>query len=156
MFQNDYLMRMILQMVQAIQRALEETRGDPEESAQEIERVVGEAVDIEASLFFSLSPESMVSMLQIGNFDEQLGGYVLRSIYYEAELLEKAGYTQRADLRRAQADAVAKAYGYEITPEDLSPEAMHAYFAEEEADEAAGEPPAGIGASSDPGLPEAV
>jgi hypothetical protein len=130
MFQNDYLMRMILQMVAIMQRAMAQTKGDPEESAKEIERVIGDAVDIESSLFFSLAPESMVSMLQLGNFDEQLGGYVIRSMYYEAELLEKAGHLQRADLRRAQADAVAKAYGYDITPEDLSPEAMQEYFSD--------------------------
>jgi hypothetical protein len=135
MFQNDYLMRMIMQMVRAIQRAMEESEGDLEESAEEIERVIGDAVDIESSLFFSLAPESMVSMLQIGNFDEQLGGYVLRSIYYEAELLEKAGYKQRADLRREQADAVAKAYGYDIIPEDLAPEAMQEYFSDSMEDE---------------------
>ncbi|MDR1422229.1 MAG: hypothetical protein LBI64_05125 [Coriobacteriales bacterium] len=132
MFQNDYLMRMILQMVQVMQRAMTQMKEDPEQTAAELERVIGEAVDIEGDLFFSLAPESMVSMLQIGNFDEQLGGYVIRSIYYEAELLEKAGHTQRADLRRAQADAVAKAYGYDITPADLQPEALSAYFSDEE------------------------
>ncbi|MDR2197383.1 MAG: hypothetical protein LBO07_05405 [Coriobacteriales bacterium] len=133
MFQNDYLMRMILQMVMVMQRALQETQRNPGKTAQEIEAAIGDAVDIDAGLFFSLEPESMVSMLQLGNFDERLGGYVLRSIYYEAELLEEAGHIQRADLRRAQADAVAKAYGYDIAPDERSPEAMRTYFLEAEA-----------------------
>jgi hypothetical protein len=60
MFQNDYLMRMILQMVQAMQRSLEQSQNDPEAAADELESVIGDAVDIDSDLFFSFAPESMV------------------------------------------------------------------------------------------------
>lgn len=135
MLQNDYLMRMILQLTIAIQQSLNLQRQDPKADAEEIEYLVGEAVGIDAGLLFSLSPESIVSMLQLGNFDEALSGYVLRSMYYESDLLESIGQRKSADLRRSQADAIARAYGIEIGSEDLSEEALREFFSTEEEEE---------------------
>ena len=133
MFQNDYLMRMILQLVAVIQRALRyEKNRDDEQTAQEIEVLIGSAVGIDPGLLFSMAPESMVSLLQLGDFDDKLCAYVVRSIYFEAELLERQGLQQRADLRRAQADAIDRAYGAGVTSEDLGPEALAAFFCDPE------------------------
>ena len=131
MFENDYLMRIILQFVAALQRALREQNVRPEEKAADLEVLVGEAVNIDARLLFAMAPESLVTMLQIGDFDEKLGGYVLRSIYMEADLLEQAGQTERADLRRAQADAIAQAYGFDVTPADVKAEALEVFLQEQ-------------------------
>ena len=128
MFENDYLMRIILQFVAALQRALREQGVRPEVKAADLEQLVGEAVSIDARLLFSLAPESLVSMLQLGDFDEGLAGYVLRSIYLGADLLDEAGMPERANLRRAQADAIAKAYGYDVSPADAAPEALEEYL----------------------------
>ena len=128
MFENDYLMRIILQFVAALQRALRESGVRPEAKAADLEQLVGEAVNIDARLLFSLAPESIVSMLQLGDFDEGLAGYVLRSIYLEADLLDEAGMPERANLRRAQADAIAQAYGYDISPADVTPEALEEFL----------------------------
>ena len=132
MFQNDYLMRMILELVAVIQRALRERHGNPEATAQSIEIAVGNAVDIEANLFFSLAPESMVSLLQLGSFDKQLCGYVVRSMLVEAQLLEQCGQVERAKLRQSQAQAVAAAYSCEVDAAGLTPEALADYFRLEE------------------------
>lgn len=128
MFENDYLMRIILQFVAALQRALRENRASPVAEAQDLEALVGNAVNIDARLFFSLAPESMVSMLQLGDFDPQLGGYVLRSMYLEAELLDESDQPDKAQLRREQADAIAQAYGFDVTPADIEPEALEAFL----------------------------
>jgi len=127
-FENDYLMRIILQFVAALQRALRENRASPVAEAQDLEALVGNAVNIDARLFFSLAPESMVSMLQLGDFDPQLGGYVLRSMYLEAELLDESDQPDKAQLRREQADAIAQAYGFDVTPADIEPEALEAFL----------------------------
>ena len=128
MFENDYLMRIILQFVAAMQRAMREQNMRPEEKAADLEQLVGEAVNIDSRLLFSLAPESLVSMLQIGDFDESIGGYVLRSIYLEADILEEAGMKERADLRRSQANAIAQAYGFNVTPDDVSVEALEEFL----------------------------
>ncbi|MDR2586961.1 MAG: hypothetical protein LBC23_01695 [Coriobacteriales bacterium] len=132
MFLNDYLMRIILQFVAALQQALRERNMSAEEKTGSLEQAVGDAVNIDPRLLFALDPDSVVSMLQLGDFDEELGGYVLRSMYLEAEVLDEAGHTQHADLRRSQADAIARAYGFDVTPADVSPEALEAFLAEQE------------------------
>ncbi|MCL1846803.1 MAG: hypothetical protein FWF91_02405 [Coriobacteriia bacterium] len=132
MFENDYLMRIILQFVAALQRALREQNVRPEEKAGDLEQLVGEAVNIDARLLFSMAPESLVSMLQLGDFDEKLGGYVLRALYLEAELLDEADMKDRADLRRSQADAIAQAYGFDITSADVAPEALEEFLRQQE------------------------
>lgn len=135
MFLNDYLMRIILQFVVALQKALREKNMTPAQKAAGLENAVGEAVNIDARLLFSMDPDSLVSMLQLGDFDEVLGGYVLRSIYLEAEILEEAGHAQRAELRRAQADAIARAYGFDVSPADVSPEALEEFLAQQAVEE---------------------
>jgi hypothetical protein len=133
-FLNDYLMRIILQFVAALQRALREQNMTPEEKAGTLEQAVGDAVNIDPRLLFSMDPESLVSMLQLGDFDEEIGGYVLRSMYFEADILDEAGHVQRADLRRAQADAIARAYGFDVTPADVAPEALEEFLEQQESD----------------------
>jgi hypothetical protein len=132
MFLNDYLMRIISQFVAALQRALNLQNLTPEEAADDLEQTIGDAVGIDHRLLFSMEPESMVSLLQLGDFDERISGYVLRSIYLEADLLESTGQTERADLRRSQADAIVAAYGLEVTYQDATPEAIEAFLAESE------------------------
>jgi hypothetical protein len=132
MFLNDYLMRVILQFVAALQKALREQNMTPEEKAGTLEQAVGDALNIDPRLLFSMDPDSVVSMLQLGDFDEMLGGYVLRSIYLEADILSEAGHTQRADLRRSQADAIARAYGLDVTSADVAPEALEAFLAQQD------------------------
>ncbi|HBT95643.1 MAG TPA: hypothetical protein DEB24_05975 [Coriobacteriia bacterium] len=133
MFQNDYLMRIIMQFVQALQRALRNRQASPTERAADLEQVIGDAVNIDPRLLLSTDPESVVSLLQLGDFDEQIGEYVLRSLYMEANLLDEAGQGELADLRRAQAGAIAEAYNLDVTAEDVDPEALEAFFAEQKA-----------------------
>jgi hypothetical protein len=134
MFLNDYLMRVILQFVAALQKALNAQNMTPAQKAASLEDAVGEAVGIDPRLLFSMDPESLVSMLRLGDFDEVIGGYVLRSLYLEADILDEAGHAQRADLRRSQADAIARAYNFDVTPADASPEALEEFLAQQSAD----------------------
>jgi hypothetical protein len=131
MLQNDYLMRMIMQLIAAIQRSILREEPSPEEDAKEIEDAVGDAIDIDSDVFFSLAPESIPTILGLGNFDKDIGDFVIRAIYYEASVLETGGFTEKAALRRAQADAICAAYDMGIAPEDLTPEAIRGYFAQE-------------------------
>jgi hypothetical protein len=128
MFLNDYLMRMIMQFVVALQRALRDHNLSAAEKADSLEQAVGDAVGIDPQMLFSMDPDSMVSLLQLGDFDENLGGYVVRSMYFEADILEEAGYTQSADLRRSQADAIVRTYGLAVTPADATPAALEEFL----------------------------
>ena len=132
MFQNDYLMRMILQLVEAIRRSMQHGYASREEEIQAIEAALGECMDLDPSLALNLAPDSLVSVLELGNFDSQLGGYVTRTLYYEADLLEAENKTQSASLRRAQASAIALKYAIDISSDAVSAEELEAFFAEQE------------------------
>ena len=128
MFENDYLMRMFLQLGYILRKSWLGRFDDSFEELEEIEHAIGDAVDMDHKLMFSLTPESVVSMLQIGSFDPELGGYIVRALFYEADLLDKLGRLGTADLRRAQAKAIAEAYSIDVSIADASPEALEEYF----------------------------
>jgi hypothetical protein len=69
MFLNDYLMRVILQCVAALQKALRAKNMTLAQKTAGLEDAVGDAVGIDPHLLFSMDPESLVSMLQLGDFD---------------------------------------------------------------------------------------
>lgn len=132
MFENDYIMRMILQLTRALQRSLIKEYPTPEEEIRDIEGKVAEALELDPRLMFKLEPESLVTMLQLGNVDPVLAVYAVRSIYYVSDLLEESGELEKAELRRNQADAIACAYDIEVTLADGSPEALQEFLDEQE------------------------
>lgn len=134
MFENDYIMRMILQLTQALRRSLTKNYPSPGSEIDDIEAKVAMALELDPRLMFKLEPESLVQMLQLGNVDPQLAVYAVRSIYYESDLLEEQGDERTAELRRNQADAIAEAYGIGVTLADGSPEALEAFLEEQEDD----------------------
>ncbi len=120
MLQNDYIMRLIQQLISAIRRSLLENKEEPDKRAGAIEEAIGETVNMDPALLFSLEPESMAMMLSIGGMvDENLCGYIVESMLYEAKLLDEARNESRAELRRAQALALAHAFGYVVGDCDL-------------------------------------
>ena len=116
----------------ALQRALRQNDLRPEERAAELEQLIGEAVNLDQRLLLSMDPTSIVSMLKLGDFDEHLGEYVVRSMYLEANLLDEAGQSDTASLRRMQAAAIAKEYNIDVNAEDVSPQALEEFFDEQE------------------------
>ncbi|MDR1358287.1 MAG: hypothetical protein LBJ48_02880 [Coriobacteriales bacterium] len=135
MFENDYIMRMILQLVRVLRRSLTKEYPSTETEITDIEGKVAEALDLDPRLMFKLEPESLVQLLQLGNLDPVLAVYAVRSIYYESDLLEDSGDLEKAELRRQQADAIARAYGVEVTLADATPEAMEDFLDEQETEE---------------------
>lgn len=135
MFENDYIMRMILQLTRALRRSLERQYSTPESEIADIEGKVAEALELDSRLMFKLEPESLVSLLQLGNVEPRLAIFAVRSIYYESDLLEEQGNLETAELRRQQGDAIAAAYGIDVTPLDGSPEALQEFLDQQEDDE---------------------
>ncbi|MDR2957781.1 MAG: hypothetical protein LBU61_06360 [Coriobacteriales bacterium] len=127
MLENDYLMRMILLFVRFLQQALGQRHKDPREVSLELENQIADSINIDAGLFFSLAPESMISLLQLGDFDERLAEYIVRAMALDAEFLSQAGLTRSAGLRLSQLDALAKAFSVDITPGDLTSEAIETF-----------------------------
>ncbi|MDR0888671.1 MAG: hypothetical protein LBM21_02095 [Coriobacteriales bacterium] len=133
MFERDYLMRQIMDLVVAIRRSLEHKYKSPEEEIKDIEDSVGDAVNIDSELLLSMDAQSMLQMLEISDIDPKLVGYLVRSLYYVSGLSEDCGMRERAELRKSQADALVSAYGVDIDPDTCAtPEELEAFFDEQE------------------------
>ncbi|MCL2632520.1 MAG: hypothetical protein FWD45_05500 [Coriobacteriia bacterium] len=127
MFENDYIMRMILQYLRFLRQALQQKHKDPREAAMDIEQQIGQAVNIDSSLLFSLSPDSMVAMLELSGYDQRLAEYMVRAMALNASLLEQAGFINQADLRRQQLEALILSFRLEIEAAELTVEALEAF-----------------------------
>ncbi len=117
MFERDYLMKLIADLLQSIVRSIRqvEKEEDPYLAAQTLETAIGNAVDMDAAVFLSLSPESMASIMSISHTDPRSIEYLVRSLALAAEYNEQAGCHEIAELRKGQAQALANAYGHDIS-----------------------------------------
>lgn len=122
MFEQDYLMRMLMDFAAAIRRSIERAGGqqDPSGAAGMLEEAIGNAVDIDGGVLLSLAPESIASILAVSGTDPQVTEYVARSLLLASDYHAQAGHAELAELRRSQALAVADAYGHDLAaPLDL-------------------------------------
>ena len=67
MFEQDYLMRIIAQLLGAIRRSMERAAGeeDPDGAARALDMALGDATDLDGEALLSLAPESLASVLQV-------------------------------------------------------------------------------------------
>lgn len=135
-FEQDYLMRMMVALAEAIRRSMEKARGDrdPAEAAQMIENAISHATDLDGAVLLSLSPESIASVLQVSGTDPAIMEYLSRSLLLESDYLTEAGNHDLAQLREAQAYALSEAYGFELSQEAVTKEALDEFLVDENAD----------------------
>ena len=100
MFEQDYLMRIIAQLLGA--------------------------TDLDGEALLSLAPESLASVLQVSGVDPHLTEYIARSLMLSGRYHGEAGRADMAELRRAQGLAVAAAFGHEMGADPAGDEALEA------------------------------
>lgn len=135
MFERDYIMKLLADLLQAIVKSMLEAEKEenPYLAAQTLEAAIGNAVDMDASVFLALSPESMASIMSISQTDPRSTEYIARSLALASDYNRKAGSPEIADLRMGQAQALANAFGHDITDMRDDPQAaMEAYLDEEQ------------------------
>ena len=117
MFEQDYLLRMLMDFAAAIRRSIERAGGQqvPSGAAGMLEEAIGNAVDIDGGVLLSLSPESIASILEVSGTDPHVTEYVARSLLLASDYHAQAGHSELAALRRGQALAIADAYGHDLT-----------------------------------------
>ena len=103
---------------------------DPEAAAELLETSLTNATEIDGELLLKMDPNTMVSMLQVSNTDPVLIRYIARSLLLESVYLREAELFSRATLRKEQALALASSYGFELSEDDLSSEALEKFFSE--------------------------
>lgn len=137
MLQQDYLLRMFTALAVAIRESIMRAQGDedPEGAAELLEAALDNSTEIDGSLLLQMAPESFVTMIQLSQTNPDLIGYISRTLMLESQYLREAGLDTKANLREAQAQALARAYGFEVDASDVSPEALDAFFGEENEEE---------------------
>ncbi len=122
MLEQDYLMRLIYQLGQAIAHAMvvagkskrddddEPTQPDPLGAAEMLEVAFGECIGMDQNTLLMLAPESFAGILSVSGVDPQLVPHLVHCLSTEAEFLREAGLPERAELREAQAAALDDAY----------------------------------------------
>ena len=125
MFEQDYLMKLLLAFYQAMFKSLRRVTDedeDPKEAADTLDEVVGNAVGMDGASLLSLTPESVVGVLQVSGTDPRVTEFIARSLLLSSEYRTQAKQGALASLRVEQARAVADAYGIDLPddPTDLS------------------------------------
>lgn len=125
MFEQDYLMKLLLAFYQAMFKSLRRVTDedeDPKEAADTLDEVVGNVVGMDGTSLLSLTPESVAGVLQVSGTDPRVTEFIARSLLLSSEYLTQAKQGALASLRVEQARAIADAYGIDLPddPTDLS------------------------------------
>lgn len=116
MLQHDYILELIVRFADALVRAFElavlkhDLRG-----CEEVEAEVAELLELDPSTALSLSPESLVTMMSLSGMAESTAEYVAYALDRVADVYEDFGEQLLADVRRTQAEAVADAFGCDLS-----------------------------------------
>lgn len=136
MFEHDYLIRMFMQLFEGISRAMQRAgRGEvsPEQAAQMLEDTLEHATTVDGGVLLSLTPDSMADILDVSGTDPRVAEYVGRTLYLEADYLDQCEKNELATLRREQARALGKHYGFSLDEHLDAEDAMFAFLNEQEA-----------------------
>lgn len=121
MFEQDYLVRMLLQFFQAMSRAheLKRDNDNPLDAADLLETAIGNATDMDGAALLSLAPESIAQVMRVTGVDPNVMQFVARGMLLESVYLAEGGQRALAAVRAAQARAIADEFGFGL-PEDPS------------------------------------
>lgn len=120
MLQQDYLMRLLLQFVDGVNRSIERSRRNPREAADSLEDALSRALDMDARIILGLAPESFASVASISIADPRIATYLVYTLALEAYYLRTAGDDSMARLRYDQACALADACDVQAPgPDDI-------------------------------------
>jgi len=107
-YQSDYVLRVIEQMGAALRLATRRFAqgAPPEESIEATNQAICLVVDIPPELFVRMSPQTMVSLLEMTGPDNRLLEKVAEALLLQADVLLADGSLIEASVRREQAAAV--------------------------------------------------
>lgn len=106
-WKTDYDLRLAEQTATLVRAASERVReGDDDGSLAITNEIVELVVDMAAVHFLRLSPQSMVSFVEIAGTDARVVGNLAEAVEMQADVLEGVGAIIEARVRREQAAAL--------------------------------------------------
>lgn len=123
MLQRDYIVAMLKQLSEVLTRYLRPAVVDADSTAiDEVEGAIGNLLNLEGSVALSLDPNSLVTMFELSGIADSVAGYVSYVLVRLGDAYDQQGNGERAQLRRAQAQAISTAFGskYGAIPEEYT------------------------------------
>lgn len=116
MFERDYLVRMLVNLANAIRKSLNKARGEGDLSAsiEILQDSITNLIDIDGSVLMSLNPDSFVSVVKVSNTDPRAVVYIVYSMLLQSYYLKKLNQTELSLLRQQQAEKLACEYKVDI------------------------------------------
>lgn len=116
MFERDYLVRMLVNLANAIRKSLNKARGEGDLSAsiEILQDSITNSIDIDGSVLMSLNPDSFVSVIKVSNTDPRAVVYIVYSMLLQSYYLKKLNQTELSLLRQQQAEKLACEYNVDI------------------------------------------
>jgi len=112
-YQSDYILRVIDQMGAVLREASARLRGGDEsaETFALIEGAIELVVDMDAKLFLRLSPQAMLSFIELSDLDDRVVGKLAETLELEADVLDSEGSIVEARVRREQSKVLMSTIG---------------------------------------------
>ncbi len=124
MLQRDYILELIDQFAEAVSRALKRAEKDHDPKAcEEVERQIGEILELDHATALSLAPDSLVTMMVLSGMGDSIASYVCHALYRLSKIYESEGNDDLAGIRALQAKAVAESFNCDPT---VAPEGLEA------------------------------
>jgi hypothetical protein len=126
MLQRDYILELISQFADAVKQSLHRAKKDLDpEACQDVERSIGELLELDYNTALSLSPDSLVTMMILSGIGDSVASYVCYSLMQLAEVYQARGEEDLAQIRIAQAKAVSESFNcdLDVVPPEFADEA---------------------------------
>lgn len=125
MFEQDYLMKLLLAFYQAMFKSLRRVTDedeDPKEAADTLDEVVGNAVGMDGTSLLSLTPESVAGVLQVSGTDPRVTDSSREACCCRPSICRRRSKVRWRRCAWNRRRAVANAYGIDLPddPTDLS------------------------------------
>ena len=110
MLQRDYILEIVGQFVEGVSDSLRRAASGDVSGAGDVERQIGELLDLDAGTALALSPDSLVTMMLLSGMGDSVASYVCYALERLSRVYERAGEEDLAGLRALQARAVAESF----------------------------------------------
>lgn len=121
MLQKDYILEIVGQFVQRVTDAFRAASRGERTGCEDVEREIGELLELDHETALALSPDSLVTMMILSGMGDSVASYVCYALDRLGRVYEAQGEKDLAALRHLQAKAVAESFNCDENdaPEEL-------------------------------------
>ena len=122
MLERDYILMVLSEFVRMVMEALRLAHYDhTPEAFEQVEAAVSELIGLDPQTALALAPDTLVQVMVLSGIGSTVAGHAAYTLDRLADEYEDAGQEEVAEIRRAQAEAIAESFGWDLNqvPEEL-------------------------------------